>query len=66
MVKLTILLTGYINLKLTFMVSAVTFPTVLVVFGKSQCSGSADQSEQTVLVGRRGFVENDAFERGRA
>ncbi len=66
MVKLTILLTGYINLKLTFMVSAVTFPTVLVVFSKSQCTGSADQSEQTVLVGRRGFVEKDAFERGGA
>ncbi len=61
MVKLTILLTVYINLKLI-----VTFPTVLVVFGKSQCTGSADQSEQTVLVGRRGFVEKDAFERGGA
>ncbi len=24
------------------------------------------QSEQTVLVGRRGFVENDVFERGGA
>ncbi len=27
---------------------------------------SAGQSEQTVLVRRRGFVENDAFERGGA
>ncbi len=25
---------------------------------------SVEQSEQTVLVGRRGFVENDVFERG--
>ncbi len=36
------------------------------VFGQSQCTGSAGQSEQTVLVRRRGFVENDAFERGGA
>ncbi len=32
----------------------VTFPTWLVVFGQSQCTGSASQSEQTALVGRRG------------
>ncbi len=32
----------------------------------SQCSGSVGQSEQTTLVGRRGFVENGVFERGRA
>ncbi len=44
----------------------VTFPTRLVVFGQSQCTVSAGQSEQTVLVGRRGFVENEAFERGGA
>ncbi len=32
-----------------------------------QCSGSAGQSEQTVLVGRRDFVEiNFVFERGGA
>ncbi len=30
-----------------------------MVFGQSQCIGSVSQSEQTVLVGRRGFVEND-------
>ncbi len=36
---------------------------MLVVLGKSQCTVPAGQSEQTVLVGRRGFVENDAFER---
>ncbi len=46
------------------MVRGVTFPTRLVVFGQSQCSGSVGQSEQTVLVGRRDFVENGAFERG--
>ncbi len=43
---------------------AVTFPTRLVVFGQSQCTGSV--AEQTVLVGRRDFIENDAFERGGA
>ncbi len=42
------------------------FRLVLVVFGQSQCSGSVGQSEQTVLVGRRDFVENEAFERGGA
>ncbi len=30
---------------------------VLVVFGQSQCTGSVGQSEQTVLVGRRDFIE---------
>ncbi len=44
----------------------VTFPTRLVVFGQSQCTVPVGQSEQTVLVGRRDFVENDAFDRGRA
>ncbi len=42
------------------------FQRVLVVFGQSQCTGSAGQSEQTALVGRRDFVENDTFERGGA
>ncbi len=37
---------------------------VLVVFGQSQCTVPVGQSEQTVLVGRRDFVENKAFERG--
>ncbi len=46
------------------MVRGVTFPLVLVVFGQSQCTGSVGQSEQTALVGRWGFVENDTFERG--
>ncbi len=32
----------------------------------SQCSLSVGQSEQTVLVGRMDFVENEAFERGGA
>ncbi len=40
---------------------ALHFRRVLVVFGQLHCTGSAGQSEQTVLVGRRGFV---AFERG--
>ncbi len=33
------------------------------MFGQSQCTWSVGQSEQTVLVGRRDFVENEAFER---
>ncbi len=37
-----------------------------MVFGQSQSSVPAGQSEQNALVGRRGFVENDAFDRGRA
>ncbi len=36
------------------------------VFGQSQCTGSAGQSEPTALVWRRDFVENEAFERGGA
>ncbi len=44
----------------------VTFPTRLVVFGQSQCTVPVGQSEQTVLVGRRDFVENEALERGEA
>ncbi len=35
----------------------VTFLTRLVVFGQSQCTVPVGQSEQTALVGRRGFVE---------
>ncbi len=42
------------------------YMTWLVVFGQSQCTRSVGQSKQTVLVGRRGFVENEAFERGGA
>ncbi len=42
----------------------VQSPTRIVVFGQSQCSVSVGQSEQTVLVGRRDFVENEAFEGG--
>ncbi len=30
---------------------------MLLVFSQSQCTVSAGQSEHTVLVGRRGFVE---------
>ncbi len=30
------------------------------------CTGSVGQSEQTALVGRRGFAEIDTFERGGA
>ncbi len=44
----------------------VTFLTRLVVFGQSQCTVPVGQSEQTVLVRRRGFVENEVFERGGA
>ncbi len=44
----------------------VTFTTRLVVFGQSQCTVPVGQSEQTALVGRRDFVENEAFERGGA
>jgi len=44
----------------------VTFLTRLVVFGQSQCTVPVGQSEQTVLVRRRDFVENEAFERGGA
>ncbi len=36
------------------------------VFGQSQCTVPVGQSEQTALVGRRDFVENEAFERGGA
>ncbi len=50
--------------KLAIMERSVKFSTSLVVFGQSQCSVSVGQSEQTVLVGRRDFVENEAFERG--
>ncbi len=44
----------------------VTFLTRLVVFGQSQCTVTVGQSEQTVHVGNRDFVENEAFERGGA
>ncbi len=40
------------------------FRRVLAVFGQSQCTVPVGQSEQTALVGRRNFVENEAFERG--
>ncbi len=50
-------------MKLAIVERGVTFSTRLVVFDQSQCSGSASQSEQTVLVRRRDFVENKAFER---
>ncbi len=51
---------------LAIMERGVTFPTRLVVFGQSQCTLPVDQSEQTVLVGKRDFVENETFERGGA
>ncbi len=35
-----------------------------MVFGQSQCTVPVGQSEQTVLVGRRDFVENEAREAG--
>ncbi len=70
MVKLRALLTVFIfTLKAEardYGKGALHFRRMLVVFGQSQCTGSAGQSEQTVLVGRRGFVENGAFERGGA
>ncbi len=44
----------------------LNFRRELVVFGQSQCTVPVGQSEQTVLVGRRDFVENEAFERGGA
>ncbi len=66
MVKLRMLLTVF-----TFSLKAeahgyekvFTFPMRLVVFGQSQCTLPVGQSEQTVLVGSRDFVENEAFER---
>ncbi len=39
---------------------------MLVVLGQSQFTVPVGQSEQTVFVGRRDFVENEAFERGGA
>ncbi len=54
----TTLFSSWAWLKLTIMERGVTFLMQLVVFSQSQCSGSAGQSEQTVLVGRRDFVEN--------
>ncbi len=67
MVKLRTLLTVFIfTLKAEARDYGVTFPARLVVFGQSQCTVSAGQSEQTVLVGRRGFVERNMFERGEA
>ncbi len=30
---------------------------------RAECTGSVGQSEQTALVGRRGFVDNNEFER---
>ncbi len=69
MVKLTTLLTVFtliLKAGLAIMERGVTFPTRLVVFGQSQCTVPAGQSEQTVLVRRTDFVENEAFERGGA
>ncbi len=43
---------------------ALHFRCLHVVFGQSQCTGSVGQSEQTVLVGRRGFVEKHLREAG--
>ncbi len=45
---------------------ALHFRWVLAVFGQSQCTVPVGQSEQTALVRRRDFVENEAFERGGA
>ncbi len=45
---------------------ALHFRKMLAVFGQSQCTVPVGQSEQTALVGRRDFVENEAFERGGA
>ncbi len=56
----------YFHFKSWIIERGITFPTWLVVFGQSQCTGSVAQSEQTVLVGRRDIVENKAFERGGA
>ncbi len=42
------------------------FRRVLAVFGQSQCIVPVGQSEQTALVRRRDFVENNVFERGGA
>ncbi len=53
-------------LKLAIMERGVTFLTRLVVFGQSKSTGSVGQSEETALIGRRDFVENEAFERGGA
>ncbi len=39
---------------------------MLAVFGQSQCTVPVGHIEQTVLVGRRGFEEKEACERGRA
>ncbi len=38
--------------------------SMFVMFGQSECTVSAGQSEQTALVGRRDFVENEAERRG--
>ncbi len=35
---------------------SITFPTQLVVFGQSQCTGLVGQSEQTVLVSRAATI----------
>ncbi len=53
-------------MKLAITDRGVTFPTWLVVFGQSQCTVPVGQSEQTVLVGRRNFAFDEAFERGGA
>ncbi len=63
MVKLRTSLHSFLKLKFVIMERGVTFLMQLVVFGQSQCTVPVGQSEQTVLVGRRDFVENEAFER---
>ncbi len=46
--------------------TGVLILTRLGVLDQLQCTVPVGQSEQTVLVGRRDFAENEAFERGRA
>ncbi len=56
-----------LKLKLAIMVRGVIFPTcACCVRPITMHWVKAGQSEQTVLVGRRGFVDNDTFERGGA
>ncbi len=69
MVKLRTLLTVFtfsLKAEAPIMERGVISPTRLVVFGQSQCTVPAGQSEQTVLGERRDFVENKEFERGGA
>ncbi len=66
MLKLTTLLTVFIFTLKAEACDCEKGYYALVVFDQSQCTVSAGQSEQTVLVWRRDFVENDVFERGGA